>query len=477
MKKATAFLTLPALFFFLSADTAAGHAVRFAPLLNPSGTGRLQAPPQSANSPRWQSREEYDAFMAMTQQGKRPELQIALAEAFLQKFPRSDFRSGAYLTEMQCYYQLGKIDSAVDAANNALRLDRNNLDALTFLSYVFPFTFHEDYPTARSNLTHADNDAHHGLDVLRSLEKPANVSPEQFLIYVKTKRVIFNGTVGFVALQRHDCPSAISALQAAVADDPANVLAFYRLGLAYLYSTPADYDHGIWYVARAVGLARAAKNPAGDDVLRYLRKVFVQSVGSDAAVEDTITHSLASVNPPDISERPVAPRGGMGPGQNGTASAAHNPNPSGPSATGQAGKATVYRVYAPIYPTWLAPSDNGSEDQAPPPPAPMPDDQIAAQLNYLATEMSRAGQEQAWQYASASVPPEPPEPEPAPPPTVLVYKDGHQEEVQNYAIVGEYLVWFSGQLSKKIPLADLDLPATRKVNEGRGTAFAVPGAP
>jgi len=415
--------------------------------------------------------------MAMTQSGKRPELQIALAEAFLQKFPRSNFRSGAYLTEMRCYFQLNKIDSSVDAASKALRFDRNNLEALTFLSYVFPFTFHEDYPTARSNLTHADNDAHHGLDVLQSLEKPASVSPEQFLIYVKTKRAIFNGTVGFVALQRHDYPSAISALQAAVADDPANVLAFYRLGLAYFFSTPADYNHGIWYVARAVGLARASKNPAGEDILSYLRKVFVQTVGSDAAVEDTITHSLASVNPPDISERPVAPRGGMGPGQNGPPSASHKPNPSGPSATGQTGNETVYRVYAPIYPTWLAPSDNESEDQAPPPPAPMPDNQFTAQPYILATEVSTAWQEQAWQYASASVPPEPPEPEPAPPPTVLVYKDGHQEEVQSYAIVGENLVWFSGQLSKKIPLADLDLAATRKVNEGRGTAFAVQGAP
>ena len=216
MKKATAYLTLPSLLFLISVDTAAGHAVRFAPILHLSETGRLQAPPQAANSARWESREEYDAFMAMTQSGKRPELQIALAEAFLQKFPRSNFRSGAYLTEMRCYFQLNKIDSSVDAASKALRFDRNNLEALTFLSYVFPFTFHEDYPTARSNLTHADNDAHHGLDVLQSLEKPASVSPEQFLIYVKTKRAIFNGTVGFVALQRHDYPSAISALQAAI---------------------------------------------------------------------------------------------------------------------------------------------------------------------------------------------------------------------------------------------------------------------
>jgi len=195
-------------------------------------------------------------------------------------------------------------------------------------------------------------------------------------------------------------------------------------------------------------------------------------------VEDTITQALASVNPPDGLDRAVTPRGGIGPGQSGSASAFHKPIPSAPPATGQTSNVTINRVYAPIYPTWLPPSENESGDQVSPPPPPAePDDQIAAQLYNLAGEMSMLRQEQDEQYARASIPPEPPEPEPAPPATVLVYKDGHQVEVQNYAIVGENLVWFSGQLSKKIPLADLDLPATRKVNEDHGTTFSAPGLP
>jgi hypothetical protein len=73
---------------------------------------------------------------------------------------------------------------------------------------------------------------------------------------------------------------------------------------------------------------------------------------------------------------------------------------------------------------------------------------------------------------------EPPaEPEPPPPLIVLVYKDGRRVEVQNYAIVGKNLVWFSGPLSNQIPLADLDLPATRKVNEDHGVTFVAPDEP
>jgi hypothetical protein len=269
----------------------------------------------------------------------------------------------------------------------------------------------------------------------------------------------------------------ITALKAAVADNPSDIFGFYRLGVAHLFSTPADYDHGIWYLARAAGLSRTSKNPYSQDLVQYYRKVFVQTLGSDAREEDTITQALASVNPPDGLDRIVTPRGGIGPKPSGSAGAYHKPKPSVPPATGQSSNVTINRVYASIYPTWLPPSENEPADQAPPPPPAEPDDQIAAQLYNPAGEMSIVGPEQPGQYAREPIPSEPAEPEPAPPVTVLVYKDGHQVEVQNYAIVGENLVWFSGQLSKKIPLADLDLRATRRVNEDHGVAFGAPDAP
>jgi hypothetical protein len=57
---------------------------------------------------------------------------------------------------------------------------------------------------------------------------------------------------------------------------------------------------------------------------------------------------------------------------------------------------------------------------------------------------------------------------------VLVFKDGHQAEVQNYAIVAGTLFDLGAGRTHKIQLADLDLPATRKVNDDRGVDFQVP---
>ena len=68
--------------------------------------------------------------------------------------------------------------------------------------------------------------------------------------------------------------------------------------------------------------------------------------------------------------------------------------------------------------------------------------------------------------------------EPAPakdqPATVLVFKDGHQLEVANYAIVGSTLYDLSDGRRHKIALADLDLTATAKQNDDRGIDFQVP---
>jgi len=60
------------------------------------------------------------------------------------------------------------------------------------------------------------------------------------------------------------------------------------------------------------------------------------------------------------------------------------------------------------------------------------------------------------------------------PNTVLVFRDQHKEEVRNYAIVGQTLWNFNPQHTEKIPMSDLDLPATAKANGDRGLTFRIP---
>jgi len=58
--------------------------------------------------------------------------------------------------------------------------------------------------------------------------------------------------------------------------------------------------------------------------------------------------------------------------------------------------------------------------------------------------------------------------------TVLVFRDGHRIEIQNYAMVGQTLWVFDEKAAEKISINDLDLDATWKENRERGVRFPLP---
>ncbi|MFL6389638.1 MAG: hypothetical protein ACJ71U_19350 [Terriglobales bacterium] len=53
-------------------------------------------------------------------------------------------------------------------------------------------------------------------------------------------------------------------------------------------------------------------------------------------------------------------------------------------------------------------------------------------------------------------------------PTIFIFKDGHQLETKNYAIMGGTLFDFSGKVLKKIQIDEIDSAATLKANDDRG---------
>jgi len=276
----------------------------------PQATGQPSQPPQQQptepsqqqpaprKQPQWKSREEYDAFNSVAAE-RDPKKRISLAEAFIQKFSNSDFKGTAYVAIMQSYQQLSDSAKAIEAAKKAVDVDPDNLMALAYLSFAFPFVFKETEPNPAGELATAETDAKRGLDLLQKLQKPPNVTDEVFNQQVKAWRATFNGAIGFVALQRKDYPAAIASFKAATEDNPSDFYSFYRMGLAYLFSTPRDYDHAVWYMARAVSLAKSANDPNAEAFQNYLRKTYVGYHGNDRGISDIITQAASSPNPPE----------------------------------------------------------------------------------------------------------------------------------------------------------------------------------
>jgi hypothetical protein len=68
------------------------------------------------------------------------------------------------------------------------------------------------------------------------------------------------------------------------------------------------------------------------------------------------------------------------------------------------------------------------------------------------------------------------------PPALLVFRDGHTEEVSSYSIIGGSIYtkanyWTSGAWTRTIAIADLDIPNTLNENQKRGVNFELPSGP
>jgi hypothetical protein len=68
------------------------------------------------------------------------------------------------------------------------------------------------------------------------------------------------------------------------------------------------------------------------------------------------------------------------------------------------------------------------------------------------------------------------------PPAVLVFRDGHKEEIVKYLIKDATIYasedyWSSGSWTRKVQILELDVPATLKLNQERGAKFSLPSGP
>lgn len=124
-----------------------------------------------------------------------------------------------------------------------------------------------------------------------------------------------------------------------------------------------------------------------------------------------------------------------------------------------------YPVYAtPSYQVAEQPSTTVSDRES----------DLARDVERLTDEVERLREEQALREPARQVPPQPPPLVEESTPTILVFRDGHRSEVRNYAIIGQTLWVFTEQRARKIPVSDLDVEATRKVNADRSVEVRFP---
>jgi tetratricopeptide (TPR) repeat protein len=235
---------------------------------------------------------EYNAYMGAVGQ-QDPTAKISGLEAFLTQYPNSVMKEDALETLMGAYQAKGDVAKMGDTAQRLLQANPNNIKALAIVTYS---------KLAQQNLAEASQYGEKGLAALPNAPKPDNTPEPE---WEKTKAQIggiFNRAVGLAALNNKDYPKAVTALHAAVEAAPNDVNVIYPLSQAYLKQTPPDYLNGLWFTARAAGLA---PTPQGQQQIeKYGASVFRKYHGSDQGWSDLLAQAKSTpMPPPDLAQK------------------------------------------------------------------------------------------------------------------------------------------------------------------------------
>jgi tetratricopeptide (TPR) repeat protein len=268
-------------------------------LLVVAATGFVQQASSQAAAPATQKKEikdpaEYNAYVNAIQQ-QDPNAKAQALEAFIQTYPNSVMKIDAAEQLMAAYQQAGNAQKMIDAANRILQMDPNNVRALAILTYTYRATITAQ--NLQQNLPLIQKYATQGEQALSSMPKPEGTSDADFTKLHNELGAIFEGGLGFVALQNKTYADASTDFRKAVAEESqANIADIYPLAQADLEAKPMNPE-GFWFIIKAANLAQGDGKA---QILDYGRKKYIRYHGSEQGWQELVTDatSNSSVVPP-----------------------------------------------------------------------------------------------------------------------------------------------------------------------------------
>lgn len=239
---------------------------------------------------------EYKAYVSAvgTQDAAR---RAQALEIFLAWYPNSVLRMQAFEQAMAAWQAAGNPAKADAVAVRLLQVDPDNVRALANRAYSGRTQAMTGDDKALAPAVEA---AQHGMAALPKWQKPNGMADPDFTRLKMQIVAVFDGTLGFAALRAKDYAKARSHLLEAVSVDPDNLPDTYQLAVALLEGKPID-PLGFWYGARAIAIARAAKNDAAAaEIEKYAAARYRHYHGSDDGWSQLVTRVAAGERrPPD----------------------------------------------------------------------------------------------------------------------------------------------------------------------------------
>lgn len=247
---------------------------------------------QKKSGPEIKDPAEYNAYVNAIQQ-TNPAQKAAALEAFLQTYPNTVMKQDALELLMVSYQQAGDAQKMLDAANRVLQANPSNVRALALLAYTYRAMASQGGPQMQDNLSKAQQYGQQGLQALQNMPKPDGMSDADFTKLHNEMTGIFDGAVGFAALQAKDYANAQKDLHDAVANESQpNIADIYPLATADLEAKPMNPE-GFWFIVKAAMLAQGAGQ---QQILDYGKKKYMRYHGSDQGWDDVVSQAKASTS-------------------------------------------------------------------------------------------------------------------------------------------------------------------------------------
>ena len=237
---------------------------------------------------------------------KDPVKRAEALEVFIAWYPGSPLRIEAFEQAMAAWQSASNPDKADAISARLLQIDPDNVRALANRAQARRARAMAGDAAALAPAVAA---AERGLVTLPKWPRPSSVGEPEFLRQKLQIVAVFDGTLGFAALQAKQYDKARERFLKAIAIDPDNLADVYQLSVTMLEPQPSD-ALGFWYAARAIAIARAARNEtAAGNIDEYARAHYVRYHGNEEGWSGVLTKAASGAKrPPDFFARSISRR-------------------------------------------------------------------------------------------------------------------------------------------------------------------------
>ena len=223
--------------------------------------------------PQAKTKAEYDAYMALYSEGA-PAKKVELAVKILADHPETEFKMFVYQMQIDSYARLGTVDKVVETGekfasdfpqadantkkfvmqrmmtsyqqkndfaktvefgDKLLAIDPKDLPSLLTLSSILPERLPTEEDKKAAQLDKALDYSNRAKAEIEALQKPAQITDEQWTTEKNKLLATVNSSIGLVHLNKKEYGKASKQYEISTNLTKTNPIDFYRLGIAYTF--------------------------------------------------------------------------------------------------------------------------------------------------------------------------------------------------------------------------------------------------